>query len=82
MRTISYAMILVVSLGRLPEGRAGQTNVYADRSRDVLNMADFSNPAIMQVGDYSSLVRPGRDGRLSYAPDKLGNRIPDFSHAG
>ncbi|MBN1669762.1 MAG: hypothetical protein JXR37_01935, partial [Kiritimatiellae bacterium] len=24
----------------------------------------------------------GRDGRLSYAPDKLGNRIPDFSHAG
>jgi hypothetical protein len=27
-------------------------------------------------------VRPGEDGRLVYAADPRGNRIPDFSHAG
>ena len=27
-------------------------------------------------------VFPGKDGRLEYKPDALGNRIPDFSYAG
>ena len=27
-------------------------------------------------------VFPGKDGRLEYTPDALGNRIPDFSYAG
>ncbi len=30
----------------------------------------------------SSLVYPGLDGRLVYAEDDHGNRVPDFSHAG
>jgi hypothetical protein len=30
----------------------------------------------------SSLVHPGKDGKLVYAADERGNRIPDFSHAG
>lgn len=30
----------------------------------------------------TSLVYPGADGRLVYVTDSLGNRIPDFSHAG
>ena len=32
--------------------------------------------------NYSRLVHPGPDGRLTYAPDERGNIIPDFSHAG
>jgi len=31
---------------------------------------------------HSSLVHPGPDGRLVYAPDAQGNIIPDFSHCG
>jgi hypothetical protein len=31
---------------------------------------------------HGSLVYPGKDGRLVYATDQHGNRIPDFSHAG
>lgn len=30
----------------------------------------------------SSLVYPGKDGKLVYVADERGNRIPDFSHAG
>jgi hypothetical protein len=30
----------------------------------------------------TSLVYPGTNGRLVYASDSLGNKIPDFSHAG
>ena len=30
----------------------------------------------------ASLVYPGLDGKLVYAPDSLGNKIPDFSNAG
>lgn len=30
----------------------------------------------------TTLVYPGTDGRLVYVTDTLGNRIPDFSHAG
>lgn len=30
----------------------------------------------------TSLVYPGTDGKLVYVADSLGNRIPDFSHAG
>lgn len=30
----------------------------------------------------SSLVYPGKDGKLVYVADDRGNRIPDFSHAG
>src|SRR5215468_4914528 len=32
--------------------------------------------------NYSRLVYPGKDGRLVYTLDELGNRIPDFSHCG
>lgn len=28
------------------------------------------------------IVQPGENGRLAYFPEALGNRIPDFSHAG
>ncbi|MGH9768121.1 MAG: hypothetical protein ACREAB_11855, partial [Blastocatellia bacterium] len=31
---------------------------------------------------HSSLVYPGKDGKLVYVADERGNRIPDFSHAG
>ena len=29
-----------------------------------------------------SMVYPGMDGKLVYAADSLGNKIPDFSNAG
>jgi hypothetical protein len=32
--------------------------------------------------NYSRLVYPGKDGRLVYTPDELGNCIPDFSRCG
>ncbi|MFC1490399.1 hypothetical protein ACFL6K_04245 [Candidatus Latescibacterota bacterium] len=32
--------------------------------------------------NYTSMVYPGIDGKLVYAPDSLGNIIPDFSSAG
>ncbi|MFC1551890.1 hypothetical protein ACFL6P_04915 [Candidatus Latescibacterota bacterium] len=32
--------------------------------------------------NYTSMVYPGADGALEYAPDYLGNTIPDYSHAG
>jgi len=31
---------------------------------------------------YSKLVYPGKDGKLVYVPDELGNTIPDFSNCG
>ena len=32
--------------------------------------------------NYTTRVYPGIDGKLVYAPDSLGNIIPDFSNAG
>lgn len=34
------------------------------------------------IAPTASLVYPGTDGKLVYIADSLGNRIPDFSHAG
>ena len=34
------------------------------------------------TAETSRMVYPGSDGRLVYAADEKGNRIPDFSHAG
>ena len=39
-------------------------------------------PSVRAQENFSSLVFPGRDGRLLYRPDALGNRIPDFSTVG
>ena len=37
---------------------------------------------ISSVADRPPAVAVGNDGRLSYVTDALGNRVPDFSHAG
>src|SRR4051812_30033835 len=45
----------------------------------------FAFPAMAQKKGQvrpPSPVAAGRDGRLAYAADSLGNRIPDFSHCG
>lgn len=34
------------------------------------------------IPPYTSKAYPGVDGKLVYTPDSLGNKIPDFSHAG
>jgi len=34
------------------------------------------------IPPYTSMVYPGMDGKLVYAADSLGNKIPDFSNAG
>ena len=37
---------------------------------------------ISSVAERPPAVAPGNDGRLRYVTDALGNRVPDFSHAG
>src|SRR5690606_29509818 len=48
-------------------------------------IAFFCAPLLLNAQDIpptTSLVYPGTDGKLVYVKDSLGNRIPDFSHAG
>src|SRR5690348_2592902 len=45
-------------------------NIYLGRAQD------------KDIPPATSLVYPGADGKLVYIADSLGNRIPDFSHAG
>lgn len=41
-----------------------------------------NQPATPSEPGYSSLIKPGPNGKLVYAADANGNVIPDFSHAG
>ncbi len=48
----------------------------------VIGVLLYSPPGLADESSRSSLVYPGRDGRLVYHPDERGDMIPDFSHAG
>src|SRR5581483_11015866 len=39
-------------------------------------------PLVLAAGEPRGLVTPGADGRLVYAVDERGSRVPDFSHCG
>ena len=49
--------------------------------RDEIKKSHHDQPKRENL-NHSSLVYPGKDGKLVYAADERGNRIPDFSHAG